>query len=393
MPKEEIEVLKKIECDDCGHFFDESDIEYIESADKHLCEDCRSEYFYCDKCGEFLHEDNMRFIDNGAYCDDCFDEKFGTCDCCNEYVNRDSLIETIDGSYICESCYNNEYNTCSVCDGVMSCEDAIWYGDECYCENCYNEMLENLGIHKYRFSPCNFTFHNDETESSLRTNNPYVGIELEIQGWQRDDFCKKMKNEYGNEDIFYMKEDGSLNDEEGVEIVSNPMTYKFIKDTNYFKDLFEKMKEYEMNDTNNCGLHFHIDRMFCNSDEYLAVIDYIVNHFSEYFAKIGGRDFNEYSDYCKRTPDKERWGKCNYSRYYAVNFENSNTIELRFCKSTDNYLTFMNRVRMVFGIIYFAMRFKLKNLLTMSEASFIKKFDKVCKDNLGCVVIPIEDED
>ena len=382
MPKEEIEVLKKIECDDCGHFFDESDIEYIESADKHLCEDCRSEYFYCDKCGEFLHEDNMRFIDNGAYCDDCFDEKFGTCDCCNEYVNRDSLIETIDGSYICESCYNNEYNTCSVCDGVMSCEDAIWYGDECYCENCYNEMLENLGIHKYRFSPCNFTFHNDETESSLRTNNPYVGIELEIQGWQRDDFCKKMKNEYGNEDIFYMKEDGSLNDEEGVEIVSQPMTYNFIKKSSHFSRLFKLLDEYSMNDTCGCGLHFHLDREYCDKDNNNigSIIDCIVNTFSNFFENVGGRKFNSF---CQKSEDKlfGDWGKRNYSRYYAVNFENSNTIELRFCASTYDYKTFMDRVKMIFTIVCFAQKYSLKDVSNMKEDEFIRKFKRMYNRN------------
>ena len=385
--------MSKMFCDDCEMKFDESELHYIDEIDKHLCQSCEDCYYRCEECGCLINSDDIYELNGKWYCDECYDNKTFVCDSCGKTCDRDEMIETTDGSYICRDCYEREYNTCYRCDGVIHCNDAIFYSDECYCESCYTDMLRDLGIHAYRFHPAPI-FHNEENENSCRSTVPHVGIELEIQGYDRDGFCSDMNKKYGNEDIFYMKEDGSLDDERGVEIVSNPMTYEFIKNENYFKDLFDKMKMYEMDDTDNCGLHFHIDREFCNSKEYLSVIDYIVNVFSDYFAAIGGRDFNEYSDYCKRTPDKERWGEDNYSRYYAVNFENTKTIELRFCASTFNYATFMNRVKMIFGIIFFAYKFKMSDLKQMNETTFIKRFDAICKNKLGSkVIIPVDGEE
>ena len=69
--------------------------------------------------------------------------------------------------------------------------------------------------------------------------------------------------------------DGSLNNT-GVEIISHPMTYENIINSNHWKLLFDLLKENDMNNTENCGLHFHLDKIYFSNDNIKA-LDYIVH--------------------------------------------------------------------------------------------------------------------
>jgi hypothetical protein len=69
-----------------------------------------------------------------------------------------------------------------------------------------------------------------------------------------------------------------------------------------------------------------------------------------------------------------------------VNLENLNTIELRFCKATDDWQIFTNRVKMCFGIIYFAKEFSLKDIASWDEVQFIRNFNNTCKKHFGSIV-------
>ena len=280
-----------------------------------------------------------------------------------------------DGQFFCEECFYNLYFWCNNCEKIFSIEDRCiadngWY----YCPDCFDEV--NL-LHDYDYKPEAIIFHNDNDENN---NNLHVGIELEIQGKNHCSFIKKAKEKF-DETIFYFKHDGSL-DDTGVEIVSQPMSYNFIKHTDYWYDLFNLMFEYGMDDVDNAGLHFHLDKNYFSESE-IAVIDYIVNNFSHSFYQCGGRIFNSNSRYCRTVyKNLEDWGKNTNkdNRYQAVNLTNQHTIELRFCESTYEFDVFKERVKLIYAIAQFAKQYTLKDIYNWNEYTFINHFNKIILD-------------
>lgn len=326
-----------------------------------------------------IYKDN----NNNYYCEECYNNYYFVCDSCGNVISVDDLHETANGASICSSCVDLHYFVCDSCEEIYHDSDCYFYNNYTFCRDCYCDALSDCGIKHYKYIPNNIIFHHSNHEPQLRCNTPYIGIELEIQGLDRDDFCCALKEIYQTEEKFYLKQDGSLIITEGVEIVSMPMSYKFITQTEHWKTIFQLLDDYCMNNTNNCGLHFHIDRNYCSSLDSVSTIDYIVNNYTNYFEKIGGRDFNELHFFCKKVKkDLNKWGCPNFNRYTAVNLENDNTIELRFCKSTNIYDIFINRVKMVFGIIHFADKYKVNDIKDWSEDLFVNKFNEVCKEFL-----------
>jgi hypothetical protein len=231
------------------------------------------------------------------------------------------------------------------------------------CHECSINIEKGLKHHCY--TPENIVFLHKQDES--RENNLHIGIELEIQGNEFDQmllFNQEIKKQYS--DYFYLKADGSLN-EYGVEIVSYPMTCNYIEHNDIWKKLFKTIQKHNMNDTENCGLHFHLDKTYF-TDDNIKVIDYIVNTFYEKIMDVTGRDEYELRDYAALQFKKENeWGTRIYNRYSAVNLENENTIELRFCKSTDDYDVFIERLKLILIIVNIAKQYSFKEVLKFTN--------------------------
>lgn len=345
----------------------------------HICDDCQSKdnYHFCQSCDTLIHEGDEIYIDGDYYCDECAVE----CSCCDAWIVRDEGIVTAHDNIICQSCYDNEYVTCERCGDVIDYESSSRIDDNYYCEYCYENALEDYNIHPYGYKPdCEFLSCDDEAK--LRKNNLHIGIELEIEGDYKADFCQDMSRTYDyNDDVFYLKMDGSLSDN-GIEIVSQPMTYKYIFEGGKWIDVFDKMRENEMNDTCGCGLHFHIDKEYLD-EKSISMIDFMVNTFDEYFSTLGGRDYSD-EYYChKRVKDISDWGKNTDSRYSAVNLCCCNTVELRFCSSTSDFDVFMQRVRMVFTIVEFAKQYTIKKVMNWKKETFLEKFNTLFKEMFG----------
>ena len=360
-------------CYHCEKEFEEN--EMYEHDGNYYCEDCESELFFiCVNCGDSYSIDDSYEHEDELYCERCHDTCFCQCDDCGEYLRNEDIISINNGNYICESCFSNgNYFTCNNCCEHYSMDESNYHNGDYYCNDCYADMMGEMGIHPYSYKPyTNFLSYPDE--SDMRSNNLHIGIELEIQGYQFEDFCKAMSKDYYDDDVFYIKRDGSL-DNNGVEIVSQPMTLKYITEGTDWKKCFDYLNEFEMNDTDNCGLHFHLDKQYL-SEKDIAIIDYIVNQFSYYFENIGGRPFNSY---CKSV-DKysSDWGKSTDGRYVAVNLENRDTVELRFCKSTYDFGVFLTRVKIIFALVKFVKKYNLDEVFEWNREDFEKKF----QDNL-----------
>ena len=373
---------KYFACEHCDEYIIDGDYQEIDGH--YYCQECfENNFVKCYECGNHVYCENTETDYYGhVYCSSCFEEVVNRCECCGDYHHQDDGYTTAYDEYICQSCYEDNYFTCDDCGYIYHCNNMYCNEDEdnCYCEDCYEEH-SCKHIYSWGYKP-NPIFHSEDNEE--RNTNLHVGIELEIQGNSysaKKSFTDEIHYIFDEEE-FYMKSDGSL-DEYGVEIISHPMTYQYMMNNTDWYKIFRLMEKYNMNDTDNCGLHFHIDKEYLNP-LMISTIDYMVNNFSEYFSEIGGRTFDECSRYCKKMNKQEDdWGKRtdNESRYQAVNLTNSNTIELRFCKSTDDFETFIVRLKMIFAIVEFAKKFSMKNLNKFDNAKFESVFNKFMKDN------------
>ena len=126
-------------CADCGCRIDEDDVIWID--DEPYCTDCCN---YCERCGEY-HRGHSTYIRGcGDVCDDCRDEYYIYCECCDEWVREDDAyyVECED-RYVCDSCIDNYYTRCDDCVEYHPNEDIHEYEDWQLCEECYNERIEN----------------------------------------------------------------------------------------------------------------------------------------------------------------------------------------------------------------------------------------------------------
>lgn len=137
-------------CEDCGCHIDEDDVIWIDGDA--YCGDC---VHYCERCCEH-HRGHETYIDGYGYvCDDCRDEYFYYCECCDKWVREDDAywVECED-RYVCEYCRDHYYTRCDDCDELFRDEDMHEYGDLTLCEDCYDERKENEDEYEDEESAC-----------------------------------------------------------------------------------------------------------------------------------------------------------------------------------------------------------------------------------------------
>lgn len=295
----------------------------------------------------FRHNDIYYYI-----CTDCLNQLNATieyCRYCNhQFINFPkenlqrsiiphklcSLDIKIGHNNVCEYCYSR--HICCI-DGCRE----LSVDEENYC----SKHLAIKSINNYSYKPEQIFYLSDFTKKLNEKNPIYIGVELEVNFNSEDDMCKFI-NTMRKDDFFYFKQDGSLK-KYGVEIVSHPADLHYHLNR-HWKKLFDEMNKYKT-DIENCGLHFHFSKNAFNNNEIVS-IDYIVNGFKQIINDIGGRNYNTYA---QRYVGWE-WGDSRPHKHYDVcNLSNPNTIELRFCKSTTNYKTFIKRLKSIFALIAF----------------------------------------
>ena len=268
----------------------------------------------CIKCG--VNIDNMNnaheIFGNHIICDDCYQNNvFEKCDICGE------------------DCFEDWLNTDEYFD--IDTEEYEWND---ICPACYKDNTLKYN-HDYKPFP---TFHS--CGNGDRKHCLHIGIELELEGNTINNTRRFIGNveDIFNDEYFYLKDDGSLNDKRGVEVISNPMMLPVA--IKYWKKIFDLIKENDMCSTENCGLHFHLDKE-CLNQKQISNIDYICNMHPETIKRIGGRDIvgNNWAEQIIK--NNNDWGRITDAdgKYSAVNFC-KNTIELRCFNSTDNWNNF-----------------------------------------------------
>ena len=357
-----------------------SKLEEVEETEESTKEEMEMENFItCEHCGCVLEtEDDINNFDGYILCEDCLDEQTRICDCCGRRIWNDDD----EGDYnitLCERCRDNYYCTCDDCGRLIHDDDAHYVEDEDYpyCADCY-ERHERSYIHNYSYKP-NPVFHGRGTM--------FFGVELELdKGGEDDDKAEEILS-CTDSDHMYIKHDGSLDD--GMELVSHPMTLEYHKNSMPWQDIMETAVDlgYRSHQTNTCGLHVHVSRKAfgcdrAEQDEVISRILYIVERFWQEMLKFSRR--TEYQidrwaarygikDNPKQVMDNAKKG--DRGRYACINLCNYNTIEFRIFRGTLKYNTFIATLQMVEHICQTAMEMSDKEITALSWPEFIERIN------------------
>lgn len=299
----------------------------------------------CFRCNSTNANNKVLYIYDGVnlhyryYCDDCV-KSFHICEHCKVLIDPIHIYHCakfLDGRWICRDCFSQmQFNSCKKCGNLI-------YDDSQYCLSC----LKDKFIHSYSYKPTPTFFtqnkkYNIFTKKNIQTKL-FVGIELEMNFDDINNY-KQFVEKYSDNEFVYLKHDGSIGNY-GVEIVSHPSTFQY-HFYNQWKDIFDM---FHATNTLGCGLHFHLSKDAFNSNE-VEFLDYFINNCTYEISQIGSRALK---DYCK-TIRGSKYGYARYSSHTdACNLGNINTIELRFCKATNNYKSFMKKIKNIWALIMF----------------------------------------
>ena len=369
-------------------------------------------YVQCVNCGKWILDDDATDTQDGLVCDDCLQEDYYVCDCCDEYVSRDHLqdvrfyhtpysytvqnvcdtcvgnidtirecadcgtlfdasesyadsdseISTYEDSYraVCGECLYDHYVECASCGTWVRLENAYEHDCDYYCPDCKgSDDLEGYG--RTDKTTCNLRFFKTNDDSD--DYKLFLGVELETENDDNDAAATAIKNAVnracGDRNAVVCKQDGSL-DDGGCEVVTMPMSLRYHTETALW-DAVTKNADYVSDRT---GMHVHISRDFFACDDELVTFCRILCRFVSHFRTIGER-----SDGCHygKWPSAYRMGidlqkddeltkrhkTMKYlrtaERYTAINLKPRDTIELRFFESTLDPDTVRGRLELVAG--------------------------------------------
>lgn len=359
-------------------------------------------YGTCEQCGCTIDtDDDAWWFDDTLLCEDCLDNLTRTCDCCgNRIWNEDD--EGDEDVILCERCRDNYYSRCDDCGRLIHDDDACYVDGEDYpyCSECY-ERHSREHIHNYSYKP-NPVFHGRGTM--------FFGVELELdKGGEDDDKAEEILS-CTDSDHMYIKHDGSLDD--GMELVSHPMTLEYHQNSMPWKDIVETAVDlgYRSHQTGTCGLHVHVNRKAfgCDrseQDEVISRILYIVERFWQEMLKFSRR--TEYQidrwaarygikDNPKQVMDNAK--KEGRGRYACINLCNYHTIEFRIFRGTLKYNTLIATLQMVEHICQTAMELTDEEITSLSWPEFIEGIEheeliQYLKERRLYVNEPVENEE
>lgn len=247
------------------------------------------------------------------------------------FLERDSWTSDGTNKHYHESVYKN---TCEACNNNYHSSESD-YSDYC-CDDCYDSSQESesmLDRHNYH---TNVLRHHGFGTSKQKINGQfvYLGVELELLANDDSSDCNTINNFSNENDFCIATEDGSLDENLGVEFVFNPQGLPEQKENvqKLFDEIGDCLDEYVGSEY---GLHIHISRHFISELSALKIQNFVSAQ-EKFFRSIGGRSGNGYQTkkhFLTNASDL----KCKASsRYNMVNLTNDATIEFRYPVSTHN---------------------------------------------------------
>lgn len=329
---------------------------------------------YCSYCNNYYYNENLQYLESYEefICDNCLSEYFTQCEYCDEY-ELNSNIQTRNGLSLCEYCAENEFVICSQCGDFIHNDYIEYFNDNPYCGDCYQDLDisdECEYIHSYGHIPKDeLTFYGN--------NSRYFGIEIEV--FNKDEIHDlDILSEYFNSNEIYITEDSSLNNLASMEIKNHPMNYEYVL-SDFIPILQEFYNSGYRGNYADYGMHIHVSKTSLNGKIHIAKIVALSEVLYEnVILKIDRRGthrsychptiFLEFlrNDYLEHSYD--RW--IAYSRRNSFwNVEPSNTIECRGFNST------MNMHSIIASVQFIDMICDIANILNIDEILNFDEFD------------------
>lgn len=387
-------------CWQCGQVIDLDNDDYEVINGEHVCRDCVDEYYtVCDVCGELVLTEDTYYVEDTCecVCDSCLDDGrvYTRCEHCGEIVQTDSLTDVVASRYTdheswCNRCVEDDARICDECGELFHYDLLEEIDDYRYCPDCAEEIHEReeqecgssiedwvapYGVRSYSWKP---------SPCFVPKCSPllwYTGYELEMEYHGREsrrdvDADADMLNKLLG--FTYTKHDGSLRDP-AFELVSHPATFEWLMENKQkIGDAFNTMRKlgYTSHDNARCGLHFHISLapLLAQNEAAVNNLLILVDKHWDALVKFSRRKESQLNRWAKRycipkeaKEDRNLWKdvKGRTSRYFAVNLDNTHTVELRMMRGTLRPETFFATLQLV------------KRLVDISIATSQKDVDQV----------------
>lgn len=339
----------------------------------------------CTQCGVEVSEGEIYHFDEEDLCVDCYEEETIACSRCGERILNDDNSRN-DHTPLCERCYEYHYTHCDRCGCLLSNDD-VYYIDEnsdndSLCYGCYENAARHARIHSYSYKP-EPIFHGEGTR--------YFGIELEIDdaGKDEDNAEKLCKLVNRHNDNIYIKADSSLDD--GLEIVTHPMTLEYHIKSMPWKSLLNRASElgYKSHMADTCGLHIHVNRdSFSDNYDYqeecIARVLYLVERFWTELLRFSRRTQSQLKRWANRYGYKDKpaeildSAKKGYGgRYTCVNLVNYSTIEFRIFRGTLKYNTLIATLQLVNEICNVAVSLSDEAIANLGWCDFMESISPI----------------
>ena len=191
-----------------------------------ICE--RTNLVQCHNCEAFI-EDNGEYqtIGGSSLCSECVCTYYHWSDCQEGYVHRNRAMPVYLSRESYDACEADDWCSYSYADNEL-----YVYGDAAFNtrelqlyagyvpdpdDDDYYEVV-NTGGHLGRWH----TVNRDFVERNRDGMWPALGVELEVYARNRYDTVEKLRGIYDT-DTMYMERDGSLDDDHGFEIITQPL--------------------------------------------------------------------------------------------------------------------------------------------------------------------------
>lgn len=362
-------------CQHCGQLVPADELNTVlnnGTVETWCCECVDTDASYCDHCEDYCagesvgvyHHDHLE-----GWCEQCATTRASECDCCHDLTDENDLnnvyVYGIGNQSICNSCLDEHYYMCANCGTYCTEDDIDFHDGYYYCPDCSpSRYLED--------------YHHTDAEHFLNVGNevmqPYLGVELEMEydtSDARENAAEYIRCNTAYGSFYECKEDGSLS-EYGMEAVTQPATPSYHMAA-YDQLMLSAGTLYgaTSHDNGHCGLHIHIDRNYFDSTGILEasvraayIMDTIFSNCESQIVNFTRRRYTQLNHWaqlmnmagCKSTQTLayklKEYRSSKYTRYQAVNVDNTETIELRLFRGTLKPETYYATLEFVAGLAY-----------------------------------------
>jgi hypothetical protein len=211
-------------------------------------------------------------------------------------------------------------------------EEGVELNDDNYSDEDDNSPV----FHDYSYKPSP-NFLDISKSGAISTSRYYhkfcYGIELEVEA-HHDQNLRRIFDGLRYVKNIYFKEDSSLRN--GIEIVSDPMTWEYLKSNNPYDKIFDlRSKGLHSYLSGRCGLHIHTPKKFWSELQIYKVM-ILFSMYPTYILKMSQRNSESLDRWATiqysrgRIKSWSKWKGHHYNfRHTAINLSQEHTIEFR----------------------------------------------------------------